>query len=141
MLNRLKELQAIIEADRAVVDAMSNLVVWKGHVLCDGGEITLPRVNAFKAINQERLYQDGLSKYGLYKDTGIEGEDWTPAEWISFIEDYIQKAKHDLTGCENAAAGRTAQMDTMRKIAALAVAAMENCGIEERLPSKGGKHA
>jgi hypothetical protein len=81
---------------------------------------------AVKAIRHERKFQDEM--WGdSFDDAG-----WSPAEWLIFIETYVNKAKGALLGCEDMADGHHKQMDNIRKIAALCVAAMENRGVVKR---------
>ena len=81
---------------------------------------------AVKAIKYERKYQDKLWGKNFHDN------EWAPSEWLDFIEAYVNKARAGLLGCEHRAAGHHVQMDNMRKIAALAVAAMENRGVVKR---------
>ena len=81
---------------------------------------------AVKAIKYERKFQDEL--WGDKFDDG----GWSPAEWLVFIETYVEKAKSSLLGCDDMADGHHKQIDVMRKIAALAVAAMESKGVVRR---------
>jgi len=81
---------------------------------------------AIKAIKYERKFQDQL--WG----ENFDDDKWSPAEWLVFIEMYVEKAKNSLLGCDNQEDGHQKQMDNMRKIAALAVAAMENRGVVKR---------
>ena len=60
---------------------------------------------AIKAIKYERKYQDQL--WGANFDDGH----WSPAEWLTFIEMYVEKAKNSLLGCDDMADGHHKQMD------------------------------
>lgn len=81
---------------------------------------------AIAAIKRERLYQDCIWS----KD--FNDKEWTPAEWLLFIEKYVDKAKKGMPGCKNRSEGHFIQMDMIRKIAALCVAAMEHRGTISR---------
>lgn len=72
----------------------------------------MQRIEVYKLIDNERDYQK--HKWSQVYDD----EDWTPNDWLTFIERYVQEGR-DHTGDE------LQQMDAIRKIAALAVAAME----------------
>ena len=76
------------------------------------------RKEVYKLIDGERDYQDEIWDD---MDAG-----WTPAEWLSFIEGYVEKTKEALLGCPTIEIGRSNQMAIIRKIAGLAVVAMEN---------------
>jgi hypothetical protein len=71
----------------------------------------MTRSEVYTLIDGERRYQDKR-----WSD-GFDDDAWGINDWIVFIERYIQEAK-DRTGYPN-------QMNSVRKIAALAVAAME----------------
>jgi hypothetical protein len=79
------------------------------------------RDEVYELINVERAYQDKFwgDKYDDSK--------WSPAEWLNFIERYVESAKGAGTyAATNLDEYRAYQMVALRKIAALAVAAMEN---------------
>ncbi len=83
------------------------------------------RAEVFAAVDAEREYQEGK---------------WTPdnsdyyhseAEWLVFIQNYVGEALHMYSRYP----GETSRVfvrHTLRKIASLAVAAMEQCGVETR---------
>lgn len=82
-------------------------------------KISEERIKAFKIINSERDYQDIM-----WPD--ITDERWSPSDWLIFIKKYVEKADEALMGAKTVDEGRRRQMENIRKIAALAVAAMEN---------------
>jgi hypothetical protein len=90
------------------------------------------RKAVYKLIDGERDYQDEV-----WDDMDSQ---WTPAEWLSFIEEYVGKAKDALLGCPTVAIGRSNQMAVIRKIAGLAVVAMENNDTPERMPYGFSSH-
>jgi hypothetical protein len=81
-----------------------------------------PRRAAFDAINSERDYQDSL--WG-----GGHDREHSPAEWILFMEEYIANARHIAATDPH---GEILAMHAIRKVAALAVAAMEVNGSPKR---------
>jgi hypothetical protein len=94
----------------------------------------MTRKEVFKLIDAERDYQDEVW-------TDMDADDqWTPAEWLSFIEEYVGKCKDALLGCPTVAIGRSNQMAIIRKIAGLAVVAMENNETPERMPYGFSSH-
>jgi hypothetical protein len=80
---------------------------------------------AFNAIRKEREYQDRL--WGRTPTKGLH----SVAEWILYIQDYIQEAGNAISrnaspGCDEEA------LHSIRKVAAMAVCCMEQNGIFER---------
>lgn len=69
------------------------------------------RQDVYTLIDGEREYQD-------LKWANFDDSKWSINDWLVFIERYIFEAR-DVTGSP------MLQMDNMRKIAALAIAAME----------------
>lgn len=79
----------------------------------------IPRSEAYAAIDTERSYQD--VKWGpLFDDN-----EWSVGDWLIFIERYVDEAKNSI-GNDNAA------LDSVRKVAGLAVACMEHHGAPKR---------
>lgn len=72
----------------------------------------MKRSEVYAIIDNERDYQD--EKWIEFDDS-----EWSINDWLVFIERYINEAKN-LTGYPNQ------MMNSIRKIAALAVVAMEN---------------
>ena len=78
------------------------------------------RQDVYKLIDGERNYQD--EKWLPMPESRHANH--SPEEWFVYIEDYVNEAKHILSReaygiCEKKA------MDIMRKVAAMAVCAME----------------
>jgi hypothetical protein len=81
--------------------------------------------DVFEAIRRERYYQD--EKWGT-----LEERPHTVGEWLLIIEGELAEAKHAWTkGISDADALR----ETLQ-VAAVAVAALQNCGIVERRPDE-----
>lgn len=76
---------------------------------------------AFQVLDDERKYQ--IEKWSRHYDDS----QWSVADWIVFIERYVQEAK-DRIGCPNG----LNSLHSIRKIGALAVACMEHRGIRTR---------
>jgi hypothetical protein len=89
--------------------------------------INSSRSEVFDAINGERNYQD----HKWNEDTTESGGRHTLTEWIMFIEDYVDEAKRVYSREPDPDASIFVQ-HTLRKIAALAVAAMEEHGAQTR---------
>ena len=87
----------------------------------------MKRKEVYELIDGERDYQD--LKWGA--DPQSRHSNHSPEEWFMYIEDYINEAKHVLSReaygvCEEKA------MNIMRKVAAMAVCAMEQNGSKSR---------
>lgn len=89
---------------------------------------TTTRQEVFALIDGERAYQEIRWNE---KTTPTEGNH-SPQEWLTYIRDYTEEALH-IGSRESDATARPKQMDIMRKIATLAVAAMENNGAPPRV--------
>lgn len=85
------------------------------------------RAEVYAAIDTERDYQD--NKWNP-QTTTIAGHR-SFAEWFVYIEDYVNEAKHSLSRETKKEADREAA-NIMRKVAAMAVAAMEQLGAPPR---------
>ena len=81
------------------------------------------RPQVFHAIDTEREYQR--------QRWGEGGEAHTPLEYLDYIQDYTNEAMHRLSRTSDEAALKATQ-DSLRKIAALAVCALERHGVEPR---------
>lgn len=89
--------------------------------------LTMTRPEVYNLIDGERNYQD--DRWNANSGTG---EGWhSPQEWLSFIQDYTSEALHVGTRQADRYAFEQ-QMECVRKIAALAVAAMEQHGAPAR---------
>ena len=82
------------------------------------------RYDVFHAINTERDYQ---SKWDATESEGNH----SPLEFLCYISDYTDEALHRGSRVADAEC-KSEQLDSLRKIAALAVAAMEQHGAPQR---------
>lgn len=93
-------------------------------------------------MNRQQVYEliDGERDYQNWRwnatTTYSEGKH-SPEEWFMYIEDYVNEAKHILSR-ENIQQAYPKAMDIMRKVAAMAVNAMEQNDTKPR-PSKRRK--
>lgn len=78
----------------------------------------LRREAAYKAIDSERFYQN---------TRWVNEPSHSLTEWCVFIEDYVNEAKHILSRMDTPDANEKVK-HIMRKVAALAVCAMEEHG-------------
>ena len=85
----------------------------------------MTRSEVYNLINGEREFQDSF-----WKD--IDDAGWSPTDWCVFIRMYLEKAEKGMLGAKSVDDARAIQMENIRKIAALAVAAMENNNTPER---------
>ena len=86
------------------------------------------RKQVYKLIDGERAYQN--KKWGV--DSGrAEMPEHSPQEWLTYIKDYAEEALH-IGAREPWETGEAKQMANIRKIAAIAVAAMEEHIVEPR---------
>lgn len=95
----------------------------------------MKREEVYKLIDGEREYQD---KRWL-STPGSRHVHHTPEEWLVYIEDYVNEAKHLMArepydDCESRAMG------IMRKIAAMAVCAIEQNGAPARTDEQSPEH-
>ena len=81
------------------------------------------RSEVFAAIETERSYQK--------ERWGSEGEKHSNLEYLVYIRDYVEEALHRLSRVSDAECVYPTQ-DSLRKIAALAVAAQEVNGVRVR---------
>ena len=88
----------------------------------------MKREDVYKLIDGERNYQD--SRWNSNTTTSYEIH--SVKEWMMFIEDYVNEAKHILSR-EPKQVADIKGMNIMRKMAAMAVCAMEQ---HETLPRK-----
>jgi len=87
----------------------------------------MERVEVYKAIDSERDYQD--LKWNSETTTSDGRHSFE--EWFTYIEDYIGEAKHVLSRQSKQVADTFAS-DVMRKVAGMAVCAMEQHGVLRR---------
>lgn len=85
------------------------------------------RQEVYRAIDSERNYQD--KKWGL--DRATSGGKHSPEEFLLYMEDYIDEARR-FTSRHSCPAGPTFVLHTMRKLAAMAIACMEQNGVAYR---------
>lgn len=83
------------------------------------------RNDVFKLIDGEREYQDSVWGNSNKRER-------TPTEWFVYIEDYINEGKHILSREPDAIANDKA-MEILRKVAAMAVCAMEETETKPRI--------
>lgn len=85
------------------------------------------RMEIYKAIDGERAYQDGWKDPTLTTSQGLH----SVQEFLTYIESYTREAIE--IGCRRPdPAALEHGLHALRKIAALAVAAMEQHGVRER---------
>lgn len=84
------------------------------------------RRKAIDAVWQERDYQDTLWNASTTPTGGVHSN----LEFLVFIQDYVQEAFHKSS--REAGAELDFTRDSLRKIAALAIAAMEQNGVSYR---------
>ena len=95
------------------------------------GRKIMKRDEVYRLINGEREYQDRFFKNPLSPGSTHEH---SPEEWLMYMEHYLGEAKHILSrGKGDKSTIRLQAMSNIRKIAALAVAAMEEHDTSERI--------
>ncbi len=87
----------------------------------------LSRPEVYILIDGERAYQD--SRWNV--DTTPSGGHHSLAEWLVYIEDYVNEAKH-IAARESDETANPKVSGIMRKIAAMAICAMEQHGAPPR---------
>jgi hypothetical protein len=80
----------------------------------------MERNDVYKVIDSERTYQDDR----------WPGHKHSPVEYLVYMRDYIEEALHRESREDSVT--WTATMDSFRKVAALAVACMEEHGAQRR---------
>jgi len=85
------------------------------------------RDEVFEAINEERSYQQSKWNENVTDSGGLH----TLPEWLLYVESYVNEAKHVYSRFPNPQ-GRVFCQHALRKIAALAVAALEDHGVVTR---------
>lgn len=86
------------------------------------------RAEVYAAIDSERAYQ--TSKWNA-QTTDSEGRHFQVEEWLVYMQDYLTEAMHQVTRNSDQV-GNPMALDTIRKVAALGVAAMEELGAPKR---------
>jgi Tol biopolymer transport system component len=90
------------------------------------------RAEVYQAIDSERDYQDSLWNPETTPTQGIH----SPAEWVLYISDYVREATTQASRSADPQS-REAVLNTIRKIAGMAVACMEQNGAPQRIaPAK-----
>jgi hypothetical protein len=89
--------------------------------------LKMEREHVYKRIDAERKYQDLRWNSGQ-RAGDIPDEEKPVAEWVNYIEYHLSKAKD----C-NYHLNKMAALEELRKVAALAVRAMEIHGCPERI--------
>ena len=98
-------------------------------VIMKGGQKPISiRETIFKKIDEERAYQDLKWSTGQRSDQ-VPDKDKSVAEWLNYIEYHLDIAKKNVYQLD-----KTAALDEIRKVTALAVACMEIHGCPERKP-------
>lgn len=85
------------------------------------------REEVYQAIDSERDYQDGRWNETTTTSEGLH----TPAEWLVYIQDYLREAFTQASRFGNPESNDMV-MNTIRKITAMGVAAMEQNGAPHR---------
>lgn len=106
------------------IETVSNTIL-SGLNLTNGRK--MERYDVYKLIDGERNYQDATWVARRTAD-GTPDEEKDVAEWINYIEFHLQKAKNAVYYLDKKAA-----LAEIRKVAALAVRAMEIHGAPERI--------
>ena len=86
----------------------------------------MERSDVYKLIDGEREYQNWRWEQEIRED-GVPDEDKRPAEWLNYIKFHLEQAE-----VSNYMLQKEQTMEEIRKIAALAVRAMEIHGCPER---------
>lgn len=88
---------------------------------------TLPsatRAEVYAAIDGERAYQEGWKDPNLTDSSGLHSN----VEFLVYIQDYVNEALHTASRSPDPVA-RVQNTHALRKIAAMAVSAMEQNGV------------
>ncbi|MFC1453659.1 hypothetical protein ACFLQL_00580 [Verrucomicrobiota bacterium] len=87
----------------------------------------MEREQVYKIIDSERSYQDQKWNSETTTSDGIHSIE----EWLMYIEDYVNEAKHILSR-EARQTANTKGMEIIRKVGAMAVCAIEQHGAPRR---------
>jgi len=87
----------------------------------------MTRDDVYKLIDGERTYQNAIWNEHTTASKGLH----TPTEFLCFMQDYLTQAIHQVSRNGEPEASWQG-LDTIRKIAALAVACMEQHGAPAR---------
>lgn len=86
------------------------------------------REEVYRALDGERAYQETRWNRETTESGGIHE---SVGDWLIYMGDYIQEAKHFISRNGEPEA-REFALHNIRKVGALAVAAMEQCGVRLR---------
>lgn len=92
------------------------------------------RAEVYKVIDGERAYQDSKWNESTCESAGVHN----PTEWLVYMENYLLEAKH-IVSRESDQTAFPKALANIRKIAAMAVACMEQNGAPERVVVSGVK--
>lgn len=90
---------------------------------------TLQDTNMSDRRNREHVYE-AIDSERDYQDRRWPGHTHSIPDYILFMEDYLAEARHMVSRSNNEASA----LDTIRKVAALAVVCMEEHGAPVRTP-------
>lgn len=91
----------------------------------------ITRDAVYAALDGEREYQNRKWK----EDTTLSGGKHTPAEWLVYLQDYLTEAFHQASRYSDPGS-RVMVLGTIRKIAAMGVACMEQNGAPLRAEAR-----
>lgn len=128
-INNIKELIEIINnsSNSYLLNVLENVIINTlnaGYNLSNG--LKLWRFEVYKRIDGERDYQDMRWNTNL-REGDVPDQEKPPAEWINYMEYHVSKAKDEIYHLNKDAA-----LAEIRKVAALAVRALEIHGCPER---------
>jgi hypothetical protein len=130
----IEQMIEYVESERFNLEGFSSIIsntINVGFNLTNG--LKMERREVYERIDLERKYQDIVGKSGQRSDT--PDEEKPVAEWLNYIEYHLSKAKD----C-NYHLRKDNALDELRKVAALAVRAIEIHGCpERRMPARIGK--
>jgi hypothetical protein len=123
----IEQMIEYVESERFNLDGLLSLItntINIGLNLTNG--LKMERNEIYKRLDSERDYQDMVGKSGIRGD--IPDEEKPVAEWVNYIEYHLSKAKDYVYHLQKDHA-----LEEIRKVAALAVRAMEIHGCPERI--------
>lgn len=123
-LNEILEYVKSKKYNDKVFYVMLNTTIMMGFNLYN--KLKLQRMDVYKRIDSEREYQDRRWNMNL-RPGDVPDEEKPVSEWINYIEFHLNKAKE-----ANYHLDKESSLAELRKVAALAVRAMEIHGCPER---------
>jgi len=133
IFDSVEDMIEYVQSERFDLESFSSIIsntINVGFNLTNG--LKMERKDVYKRIDGERNYQDIVGKSGQRGDT--PDEEKPVSEWVNYIEYHLSKAKD----CNYHLKTNDA-LEEIRKVAALAVRAMEIHGCpERRMPSRIG---